>query len=123
MVEIIILLIFLFFAVLGVSSLTARLWLLLVRPIKREKTFTVAYLRDDYREENFMYLFEKYRWYGKWYTDYLIFICDEPPGEKITAFTDTHQNIICCKENQVTGIIKKITEAEDGRKHFADRKT
>lgn len=121
MSEIIILSVFLFFAVLGVSSLTARLWLLLVRPQKREITFTVSHLNKGSEEESFLYLFEKYRWYGKEYADYLIFICDTPPCEKVTAFCECHKNIICCKENQVSGIIKKITEDEDERNEFANR--
>ena len=122
MSEIIILLVFMFFAVIGASTLTARLWLTLVRPSKRESTFTVSYLRSGEAEEDFLYLFEKYRWYGKEYTDYLIFICETQPCEKIAAFTQAHSNIICCKENQVDEIIKKIREDEDERKHFADRK-
>lgn len=113
MSEIIILLIFLFLAVLGASTLTARLWLLLVRPRKREKTFAVTRLKNEESEENFLYVFEKYRWYGKGYADYLIFLYEDAPGEKITAFADTHENIICCKENQITRIIKKLTEEED----------
>ncbi len=123
MSEIVILLIFLFLAVLGVSTLTARLWLLLVRPRKREKTFAVTRLKNEESEENFLYVFEKYRWYGKGYADYLIFLCEDAPGEKITAFADTHENIICCNENQITGIIKKLTEEEDEREYSANRKT
>ena len=122
MSEIVILLIFLFFAVLGAGTLTARLWLLLVRPTKREKTFTVMRLKEEEKEENFIYIFEKYRWYGKSYSDYLIFLCDSSPGEKITSFINAHDNIICCKENQVAGIIKKLTEENDERKYSASRK-
>lgn len=122
MSEIIILLIFLFFAVLGVSSLTARLWLLLVRPRRKEKTFSVTRLWGENKEECFLYVFEKYRWYGKEYADYLIFLCDEPPGEKIASFVKAHENIICCRENQLEGTIKKLTEDEDGREYCSDRK-
>ena len=122
MSEIIILLIFLFFAVLGASTLTARLWLLLVCPSKREKTFTVMRLRDEEKEENFLYIFEKYRWYGKSYSDYLIFVCETPPSEKIAAFTNAHDNIIYCKENQMAGIIKKLTEENDERNYSESRK-
>lgn len=122
MSEIIILLIFLFFAVLGASRLTARLWLFLVRPRKKEKTFMVTHLGKDNKEDSFMYFFEKYRWYGKEYADYLLFICEEQPGAKIESFIKAHQNIIYCNENQVSGIIKKISEDKDEPKYSAERK-
>lgn len=114
MSEMIILLFFVFLAVLGVSTLCAKLWLFFVRPQNRKKAFTVSSLAGENKEENFLYHFEKYRWYGKEYADYLIFLCDEPPGDKITAFTNAHKNIICCKENQLSAVIKKLTEDEDG---------
>jgi hypothetical protein len=118
--EIIVLLIFLFFAVLGISTFTARLWLLLLKPKKRSATYTVLRLNEE-REENALYVLEKYRWYGKEYADYIIILCDEP-NNRIKAYLRFYKNVICCREENLNKVLKIVMEDEDERRNIANRK-
>ncbi|MBR2044278.1 MAG: hypothetical protein IJ946_08080 [Clostridia bacterium] len=117
--EITVLLIFLFFAVLGVAAFTARLWLFLLRPKKKSVTYTVLRLNEE-TEENALYVLEKYRWYGKEYADYIILLCNEP-NERIKRCLSFYENVICCREENLSRVLKIVMEDEDERSCSANR--
>ncbi len=108
MSEIIILLVFLFFAVLGVSAFTAKLWLLLIKPKGKMKCVSVVKLNENQAKETVAYYLEKYRWYGKEYADYVIFLCKGQPDEFVKKSVKAHNNLMICNEETLTEYINSI---------------
>ena len=113
MFEIILCVMFLFFAVIGVSYVTESLWLFLIRPKKKNKTVVVTKLDKECFKDQFMYYFEKFRWDGNGFADEIIFICDEPLDESCMAFCKSHNNINCCHTQDIDTLLKFKLEEED----------
>lgn len=101
MIEIIIMMLFLFFAVIGASCCTYRVWLFLIKPKKKNKTAVVTRLDKDIEKEQFMYWFEKFRWCGADYADNVIMVCEGKPDDTCAAFCKAHKNIICCNQEEL----------------------
>lgn len=105
MSEIIILLVFLFFACMGVATFTAKLWLMLIRPKTKSRSFSVVKLKKSENREVLNYYVEKYRWYGADYTDFLIFVYDEKPDEAVYKLIGNYKNMTVCTENELSNYI------------------
>ena len=112
MSEIIVLVIFLFFAVCGVSAICAKLWLFLVRPHKKRNSISVISINGEENDENLLFALEKYRWYGKDYADYLIFVTDSNISERASVYISQYKNVFCVKEEKLFEQLKKLTEEE-----------
>lgn len=113
MFEIILCVMFVFFAVIGVSYVTESLWLFLIRPKKRNKTAVITKLDKDYAKDQFMYFFEKFRWDGNGFADEIIFVSDEPLDESCTAFCKAYNNINYCHTEDITTLLKYKLEEEN----------
>ncbi len=112
MSEIIILVLFLFFAVCGVSTISAKLWLFLVRPHKKRNSVLIVNINEDENDENLLFAIEKYRWYGSEYADYIVFVTNSKISEKASCRLAEYKNIFCVKEENLLQLLKKI---EGGR--------
>lgn len=112
MSEIIVVFIFLFFSVCGVSTVCAKIWLFLMRPHKRRNNVSVVRIDGDENEENLFYFIEKYRWYGRDYADYIIFVTDSQISQRASLYINEHKNIYCVKEEKLKELLKKLTEEE-----------
>lgn len=112
MSEIIVFLIFLFFAVCGVSTVCAKMWLFLVRPQNKRKSVSVINIDGEENEENLLYAFEKYRWYGKDYADFLVFVTNSQISKRSSEYIKEHKNIYCVNESQLTALLKILKEEE-----------
>lgn len=112
MIEILVILIFLFFSAVGAGYVTYRLWLFLIRPKSRNKTLLITKLDKENEKEQFMYCFEKYRWCGNDYADSLIMVCDGEPHKICQAFDKCYKNIVCCQEKELPLIIKYAMEEQ-----------
>ena len=110
MVEILVMLIFLFFSVVGASCFTYRLWMFLIKPKTKNKDMVIVKLNSENRKEQFMYYFEKYRWCGDDYAQTLVMVCDDKPRELYASFCKAHKNIICCQKDELPAIINKVLE-------------
>lgn len=115
MSEIIVLIIFLFFAVCGVSTVCAKLWLFLVRPKKKRISVSVVNIDGDENDENLLFAFEKYRWFGKDYADFLVFVTNSKISERACAYITQSENIYCVNEEKLGALLKKLTEEENER--------
>ena len=94
MVEIIVMFLFLFFAVIGASCFTYRLWMFLIKPKKKSKDLVVIKLDKGFEKDQFMYYFEKYRWCGEDYVQTLVMVSDENYDNACASFCKAHKNII-----------------------------
>lgn len=110
MVEIIVMLIFLFFAVIGASCITYRVWLFIISPKEKNKAVMVTRLDKNYSKDQFMYYFEKYRWCGKEYADTVIMVYDGERDSTVSAFCKAHKNIICCREKELSLLLHYALE-------------
>ena len=110
MSEIIVLLIFLFFAVCGVSTICAKLWLWLIRPHNKRKSVAVINVDGEENDENFMFSMEKYRWYGNDYADYLVFVTEGKISEKAGCYIKENKNMFCVNNEGLYALLKKLTE-------------
>lgn len=110
MTEIIVMLIFLFFSVLGAGCFTYRVWMFLIKPKKKSNDLIVAKLENGHEKEQFMYYFEKYRWCGEEYANTLIMVVENNRDKMFSSFCNVHKNIICCTDDELPYIIKKVLE-------------
>lgn len=108
MVEIIVMMIFLFFAVVGASCITYRLWMFLIKPKKKNKDLIIVKLEKGCEKDQFMYYFEKYRWNGDDYVQTLVMVYDETAENLCNSFCKAHKNIICCKNDELPFVINKV---------------
>ncbi len=112
MIEVMVILVFLFFSAVGAAYITYRIWLFLIRPKSRNKTLLITRLDKENEKEQFMYCFEKYRWCGNDYADALIMICEGEPDKTCQAFSKCHKNIICCRKDELPFIVKYVLEEQ-----------
>ncbi|MBE6728856.1 MAG: hypothetical protein E7568_01315 [Ruminococcaceae bacterium] len=110
MIEIIILLVFLFFAVIGASSITYRVWMFMIKPKSKGKSIIITKLEKGQEKEQFIYCFEKYRWCGSDYADVLVMVCDENADKICPSFRKAYKNLICCEKEAVPDIINSELE-------------
>ncbi len=110
MSEIIVLVIFLFFAVCGVSTICAKLWLFLVRPQHRRCSISVVHIDGEENDDNLVYALEKYRWYGKDYADYIIFVTNSELSKRAAFYISQYKNVYCVNEERLGTLIKKLRE-------------
>lgn len=110
MVEIILLFIFLFLAVIGLCSISCRLWFFLIKPSKRPKTLMIIKGEKEGFDDVFMYHFEKYRFCGCEMADKLLFVSQGEPSNTVKAFTKAHKNMFYVNDENIDGVIKNILE-------------
>lgn len=101
MLKIIICVFVLFFASVGFSVLTGKLWLCMLKPKKVGNANFVVVLEDGDDIAQMEYFIEKFIWYGAEFADKLYFVCENEISNECKKLCENKSNIYCCSNYKV----------------------
>lgn len=103
MVKTFLLLLVIFFAVLGISESICFVKILQYFPGKRFKTYTVVTLKSGYALRQLEFIWRKICWYGEGYSNGIIAIIDHIDEQEIAMCNNyiKNKNIVICNKCDV----------------------
>ncbi len=96
----------------AVGGLLGRIWLLFFKPKNRKKQFAVIFLDSTDDERQMLYYCEKLKWYGRFFTDKLVFVYSGEFSSHLKSLANKNDNVIYCSAEEWTVFLKERNRYE-----------
>ncbi len=106
MFELIFTIVAVFFGILGLTEVLHIFKMLVLKPKKRPKRYLICEIEKDFAKGQILFTAENFRWYGKGFADYVVFVGDEftEDTRQLRSILSESGEIFFCERPSVTGL-------------------